>query len=68
MDPAEGAVDALNEMIDIGLIVFIVTTPDSKHTARSAYEKILWIEKHLGSEWKSKTILASDKTLIKGDT
>lgn len=66
MDPTEGALDALNEMVSLGLIVLIVTTPDSKHTARSAFEKITWIERHLGAEWKQKTVLAHDKTLVKG--
>lgn len=66
MDPTEGALDALNEMVSVGLTVFIVTTPDTKHTARSAFEKITWIERHLGQEWKRRTILAHDKTLVKG--
>lgn len=67
MEPTEGSLNALREMADTGLQVFIVTTPDAKHTARSAFEKFLWIERHLGVEWKARTVLATDKTLVKGE-
>lgn len=66
MDPIRGAVDALQDMARMGIIVFIVTTPDAKHTSRSAFEKIAWVERHLGSEWKFRSILTHDKTLVNG--
>lgn len=67
MDPIQGALEALNDMRQIGLVVFIVTTPDAHHTSRSAYEKITWIERHLGWDWKMRSILTHDKTLVNGD-
>lgn len=66
MSPIEGAISALKDMGDSGLSVFIVTTPDAKYTERSSFEKFLWVEKHLGVEWKARTILTSDKTLVRG--
>eukprot|EP00921_Rhytidocystis_pertsovi_P004836 GHVQ01008408.1.p2 GENE.GHVQ01008408.1~~GHVQ01008408.1.p2 ORF type:complete len:273 (+),score=23.30 GHVQ01008408.1:423-1241(+) len=67
MPPMDGGVDAVKSMAARGLSVYIVSTPDPIHTSRCAKEKFDWIECHLGSKWKSRVILASDKTLIRGD-
>eukprot|EP00922_Rhytidocystis_sp_ex-Travisia-forbesii_P028167 GHVS01041341.1.p1 GENE.GHVS01041341.1~~GHVS01041341.1.p1 ORF type:complete len:299 (-),score=42.17 GHVS01041341.1:241-1137(-) len=67
MPPMKGGVDAMQGMVARGLNVFIVSSPDPFHTSRCAKEKYDWIEYYLGPHWKSKVILASDKTLIRGD-
>lgn len=60
-----GAKEALEELVHGGCIVRIVTAPI--RTAHSASEKMDWIAEHLGAEWCQRTILARDKTLIRGD-
>eukprot|EP00922_Rhytidocystis_sp_ex-Travisia-forbesii_P028165 GHVS01041339.1.p1 GENE.GHVS01041339.1~~GHVS01041339.1.p1 ORF type:complete len:273 (-),score=49.22 GHVS01041339.1:304-1122(-) len=67
MPPMKGGVQAMQDMVASGLKVFIVSSPDPFHTSRCAKEKYDWIENYLGTHWKSKVILASDKTLIRGD-
>eukprot|EP00922_Rhytidocystis_sp_ex-Travisia-forbesii_P014966 GHVS01022382.1.p1 GENE.GHVS01022382.1~~GHVS01022382.1.p1 ORF type:complete len:246 (+),score=40.48 GHVS01022382.1:288-1025(+) len=67
MPPMAGGLEALHAMEARGVQVFIVSSPDPFHTARCAQEKYDWIECYLGTAWKSKVILASDKTLIRGD-
>eukprot|EP01057_Protomagalhaensia_wolfi_P001359 Protomagalhaensia_wolfi_Nauph_80__1358@NODE_180_length_3278_cov_60_680148_g136_i0_p2_GENE_NODE_180_length_3278_cov_60_680148_g136_i0NODE_180_length_3278_cov_60_680148_g136_i0_p2_ORF_typecomplete_len235_score20_03NT5C/PF06941_12/2_8e34HAD_2/PF13419_6/5_3e05HAD/PF12710_7/0_0003Put_Phosphatase/PF06888_12/0_00052Acid_phosphat_B/PF03767_14/0_41Hydrolase/PF00702_26/0_25_NODE_180_length_3278_cov_60_680148_g136_i015632267 len=67
MPPAPGAVEAMKEMTDSGLQVWIVSAPDAFLTARCALEKYEWVEAHLGPEWKNRVILAPDKTLVQGD-
>lgn len=60
-----GAKEALEELDQRGCIVRIVTAPI--RTSHSASEKLDWIAEHLGSAWSGKTIIARDKTLIRGD-
>lgn len=67
MDPTPYSIEALKEMQNMGLHVYIVTTPDRVYTARCAHEKLDWVERHLGIEWKSRTILTAEKTLVRGD-
>lgn len=66
MPVAKGAVRALNEMLARGIDVRIVSTPDEQYTGRCAQEKFEWLETNFGAEWKSRLILTSDKTLVKG--
>eukprot|EP01055_Gregarina_sp_Pseudo9_P001252 Gregarina_sp_Pseudo_9__1251@NODE_182_length_3802_cov_18_335902_g168_i0_p2_GENE_NODE_182_length_3802_cov_18_335902_g168_i0NODE_182_length_3802_cov_18_335902_g168_i0_p2_ORF_typecomplete_len236_score27_33NT5C/PF06941_12/1_6e33HAD_2/PF13419_6/0_00058HAD/PF12710_7/0_0087Put_Phosphatase/PF06888_12/0_22Hydrolase/PF00702_26/0_2_NODE_182_length_3802_cov_18_335902_g168_i0270977 len=67
MPPAPGAVEAMHEMAQSGLNVWVVSAPDSFLTGKCAKEKYEWIETHLGPEWKNRLILTQDKTLIHGD-
>ena len=60
-----GAKEALEELEHGGCIVRIVTAPI--RTSHSASEKLDWIAEHLGGDWCPKTIIARDKTLIRGD-
>lgn len=66
MTPMDGAKEALEEMKNMGLEVFICTSPLTtyKNCVREKYE---WVENHLGADWVNRIILTKDKTLIKGD-
>lgn len=66
MPPADGAAEALREMVAAGLDVVMVSTPDSICTGRCASEKYDWVERVYGAEWKARLILATDKTWIRG--
>ena len=66
MQPIEGAVAALREMVAAGLDVRICTAPLAT-SPRCAMEKIEWVIHHLGPEWVDRIVLTRDKTLIRGD-
>lgn len=61
-----GAKEGLQRLVDAGHHVRIVTAPtwEWKHCIP---EKYAWIEKHLGRDWVARTILARDKTFVRGD-
>lgn len=63
LEPIEGALEAINQMFDCGLEVFICTAP---YRAISWSEKAEWVEFHLGKEWLRRLIMTKDKTLIFG--
>ena len=60
-----GAKEALNEMVEAGLKVFICTAPIGAYQ-NCVLEKFQWVKANLGPEWVEKVILTSDKTVIKG--
>lgn len=65
LDPIKDAIDAfkkLEEKYD----VWILTRP-SVQNVTCYTEKALWVRKYLGIETQRKTIMACDKSLLKGD-
>lgn len=60
-----GAREALEEMLE-EFDVRIVTAPYISNPT-CASDKLAWIEEHLGSKWPRLTVLAPDKTLVRGD-
>lgn len=65
LEPMEGSVEALKAMKAAGLNVFICTAPYVTNKT-CASEKMEWVEKHLGADWLNRTIITSDKTLVRG--
>jgi 5'-nucleotidase len=66
MMPMTGAKEALFEMEQMGLEVFICTSPLSTYK-NCVLEKYEWVENYLGADWVNRIILTKDKTLVKGD-
>lgn len=66
LEPIEGALDALQAMLDAGHDVFIVTSPWVTNPT-CASDKLAWIVRHLGVEWAKRVVITSDKTLVYGD-
>jgi len=66
MKPFPGALEALQEMVDEGVDVRIVSAPHSKSAGACAAEKFDWVEHHLGAAWLDRLILARDKTHVMG--
>lgn len=66
LEPAEGAAEALNTMLDEGHQLYICTTPYVTNPT-CASDKIAWAEKHFGKGWGRRMILTSDKTAVRGD-
>jgi 5'-nucleotidase len=66
MMPMVGAKEALFEMEQMGLEVFICTSPLTTYK-NCVLEKFEWVENHLGADWVNRIILTKDKTLVKGD-
>lgn len=60
LEPMDGALTAVRQMLEDGLQVLICTSP-VKHSKYCAQEKLNWIAKHLGEEWLDKVILCQDK-------
>jgi 5'-nucleotidase len=62
----EGAVQALQEMLDEGDDPQICTSPimASRFCAGEKYE---WVRRHLGAAWLERFNLVRDKTLVRGD-
>eukprot|EP00599_Poterioochromonas_sp_BG-1_P008745 CAMPEP_0173153570 /NCGR_PEP_ID=MMETSP1105-20130129/12939_1 /TAXON_ID=2985 /ORGANISM="Ochromonas sp., Strain BG-1" /LENGTH=635 /DNA_ID=CAMNT_0014069531 /DNA_START=1 /DNA_END=1908 /DNA_ORIENTATION=- len=62
----EGAQQAIQEMKQEGLQVYLCTSPlvTSKYCAQ---EKLEWVRIHLGESWVDKVILCQDKSKVKGD-
>lgn len=66
LPPVEGALVAMEEMASAGLDVFICTAPLTSNLF-CASEKHAWVQEHLGKPWLKRTVVASDKTLVRGD-
>lgn len=66
LEPMDGSVQALHTMKEAGIDVFLCTAPYVTHKT-CASEKMEWVEQHLGSAWLNRTIITSDKTLVRGD-
>ena len=66
LEPIDGAIDALNDMVAAGHDVAIVTSPYYSNPT-CIEDKLTWVRRNLGREWLSRVILAGDKTRIAGD-
>lgn len=66
LEPVEGAVEAMRDLLSSGFDVRICTAPKKKFKY-CVTEKLSWIEKHLGKEFVVRTILTRDKTLVRGN-
>ena len=65
LKPLPGAIDAVNKLKK-DYEVWILTRP-SIHNISCYSEKALWIKNHLGFEMQERTILCTNKSLVKGD-
>jgi 5'-nucleotidase len=63
LKPIDGAIDALNEMEEMGFIVFIVSSPcignSTCHSDKSA-----WLKENMGEKWARRLVLTKDKTIV----
>jgi len=66
MVPVSGGREALFEMEEMGLEVFICTSPLSTYK-NCVLEKFEWVDRELGRQWTKRIVLTKDKTLVKGD-
>lgn len=66
LEPIPGAIEALHEMNDAGLEVFICTAPHPDALS-CMQEKVDWIDHHLGRSFVKRTIMTWDKTIVIGD-
>lgn len=66
LDPMPGAYDALWEMHDTGLEVFLVTSPWISNPT-CASDKLAWVGGFLGQDWMHRTVITHDKTIVAGD-
>lgn len=64
LDPMPGAIEAMRQMQDSGLNVFICTAPMGSNTFM---EKAEWVEHYLGKEWLKRLVITKDKTLVHGN-
>lgn len=65
LEPVNGAVEALHDLLSSGFDVRICTAPKKRYKY-CVPEKLAWIEKHLGRDFSLRTILTRDKTLVRG--
>lgn len=66
LQPIEGAVKAMNEMLEEGLDVRICTAPMLSNTT-CASDKFWWVDAFNGDGWARRTAIVKDKTLMRGD-
>ncbi len=66
LEPIEGGLEALKEMLELGFNVRICTAPYITNPT-GFQAKADWVEKHLGIDWVARTIMTNDKSLAKGD-
>jgi len=66
MKANKGAIEAVEDMVDEGNEVLLVSSPDPNSYAQCSAEKYNWIKKNLGEDWMSKLILTRDKTTVQG--
>lgn len=66
LEPMDGAVEAIHAMADAGIQVFLCTAPYVTNKT-CASEKMEWVETHLGKGYLNRTVITSDKTLVRGD-
>lgn len=61
-----GAVESLNQLLDLGHDVRICTSPLNiyKNCVQEKYE---WVEQHLGLDFIARMIVTKDKTVVHGD-
>ena len=65
LPPIDGAIEALHDL-EKDYEVFICTAPLLLNPT-CCDDKMWWVKKHLGEEWKRRTIITKDKTVIDGD-
>lgn len=63
--PVEGSVEALKEMVWLGLSVVICTSPLSGYE-NCVLEKYLWVERYFGRDFTNRIVFSKDKTIIRG--
>ncbi|MFU1913052.1 5' nucleotidase, NT5C type [Bordetella avium] len=66
LPPVAGALEAVRELIALGMDVRICTSPLRQYD-NCVLEKYQWVEHHLGRAATERLILTRDKTLIQGD-
>jgi 5'-nucleotidase len=66
LEPIPGALEAIYQMDEEGYEIFIVTSPWVSNPT-CASDKLRWIERYLGTSWSGRTIITSDKTVVRGD-
>lgn len=60
LEPIPGALEAINELLNLPVELFILTAPSSRNS-HCWTEKAQWIEKHLGFEFLSQLIITERK-------
>jgi 5'-nucleotidase len=66
LQPIEGALDSVAEMLSAGIDVRICTSAIDEYE-NCVLEKYQWVERHLGGEFTQRIVLTKDKTLVTGD-
>jgi 5'-nucleotidase len=66
LPPIPGGLEALTDMRQANIEVFICTTPFAQFK-NCVLEKFEWVEENLGPEWIERIILTFDKTLVSAD-
>ncbi|MGN6325826.1 5' nucleotidase, NT5C type [Pseudolysinimonas sp.] len=66
LEPIPGALEALREMAAEGHDVHIVTSPMSSNPT-CASDKLAWVTRYLGNDWRHKVVITDDKTIVRGD-
>lgn len=66
MDPIEGALQGIEDMLRHGHKVFICSTPMQGHPT-CTIEKEAWVKEHLGKDFVKRLILTHDKTMVHGE-
>lgn len=66
LEPYEGAVDAVHEMVSMGHEVFFLSAPWVTNPT-GASDKYAWVAEHFGPDLAKRLVLARDKTIVAGD-
>lgn len=66
LPPIEGALQAVQRLLELGHDVRICTSPLNQYRNCVA-EKYEWVEKHLGFDFTHRIIVTKDKTVVNGD-
>jgi len=66
LEPIDGAIEALNEMLADGHTVTLVSSPWNTNPT-CASDKITWAEEVIGKGWGDRVVITKDKTAVRGD-
>lgn len=66
LEPISGAKEALNEMLELGHVVYIVSSPFPSNPT-CASDKYDWVVENYGDDWAKRVILTQDKTAVVAD-
>ena len=66
LEPMPGALDAVRDILSLDHDVRICSSPLNRYI-NCVPEKYEWVERHLGTEFVPRLILAKDKTWVHGD-